>query len=206
MAKREPHKQTSHALWEDALAFCIGALLVGLAINFLKFANLITGQTAGLGVLIDQLTPLSFGQVFFLINLPFYIFAYIRMGVRFTVKTAISVTLVSLSADYMPQVFTIESLHPLFAAFAGGVLAGFGLLAFFRHGASLGGVGVVGLWAQDRWGVQAGWIQLGFDAVLFLVAFLLLETPLLVIYSLLGAALVNVIVGVNHRQDRYIGR
>lgn len=206
MAEREPHKQTSHAIWEDAFAFIVGALLIGLSINFLKFAQLITGQTAGLGVLMSQLTPFSFGQAFFLINLPFYIFAYLRMGLRFTVKSAISVTLVSLSSDFMPHVFTINSLHPLFSAFAGGTLAGFGLLVFFRHGASLGGVGVVALWVQDRWGFQAGWIQLGFDAVLFSAAFLLLGAPMLVIYSMVGAVLVNVIVGVNHRQDRYIGR
>lgn len=206
MTEREPHKQTSHALWEDVFAFLLGALITGLAVNLLKEAQLITGQTAGLGVLVDQLTPLSFGQAFFLINLPFYVFAYLRMGLRFTIKSAIAVTLVSLSADNIPQFFMVQEIHPLFAASTGGALAAFGLLVFFRHGASLGGVGVVALWIQDRWSIQAGWIQLGFDAVLFSAAFLLLNAPLLVIYSLAGAVLVNVIVGVNHRQDRYIGR
>ncbi len=206
MTRREPHKQTSHKLWEDALAFLTGALAMGLAVTFLDFAGLITGQTAGLGVLIDRLTGLSFGQAFFLVNLPFYIFAYLRMGARFTIKTAIAVTLVSLSADLMPRVFGIAVLDPIFAAFATGALAGFGLIIFFRHGASLGGIGVIAFWAQEKLGIQAGWVQLGFDVVLFAAAFLLLGTPLLVAYSLLGAAIVNVIVAVNHRQDRYIGR
>ncbi len=206
MEKREPHKQTSHAIWEDGLAFITGALVVGLAVEFLNFAGLITGQTAGLGVLIDRLSGLSFGQAFFLINLPFYIFAYLRMGARFTIKTAIAVTMVSLSADLLPYVFQIQTVHPIFAAFASGILAGFGLIIFFRHGASLGGIGIIAFWAQERLGIQAGWIQLGFDAVLFTAALLLLGTPLLVAYSLLGAAIVNIIVGVNHRQDRYIGR
>ena len=206
MAQNEPHKQTEHYLWEDALAFMTGAFCVGLSIQFLNFAGLITGQTAGLAVLIDRLSGLSFSQVFFIVNLPFYAFAYLRMGMRFTLKTVLAVTLVSLFADLMPNVFEIANIDPIFAAIMAGILAGFGLIAFFRHGASLGGIGIVGLWLQERFNIQAGWVQLAFDAVLFTVALFVLETPLLMFYSLIGAFIVNMIVGVNHRQDRYVGR
>ena len=87
-----------------------------------------------------------------------------------------------------------------------GVLAGLGLMVFFRHGASLGGIGIVALWAQERLNIQAGWVQLGFDACLFILAFALLGAPILVAFSILGAFILNMIIGVNHRQDRYIGR
>ena len=45
-------------------------------------------------------------------------------------------------------------------------------LALFRHGASLGGIGIVALMLQDRLGWRAGWVQLAFDAVLFAASFL----------------------------------
>jgi len=48
-------------------------------------------------------------------------------------------------------------------------------------------------------------VQLGFDAVLFAAAFLVLD-PVMVGLSLLGAVVVNLIIAVNHRRDRYIGR
>jgi hypothetical protein len=45
-----------------------------------------------------------------------------------------------------------------------GVLAG-GSGALFRHGATLGGVGIVALWLQDRNGFPAGRTQLIFDGL-----------------------------------------
>ncbi|MEM9755074.1 MAG: YitT family protein [Pseudomonadota bacterium] len=201
----EPQSRIEHSLSEDAFAFVLGTAVCALGLQLLTAAGLITGQTAGLGVLISYLTGWSFGVVFFVVNLPFYILAISQMGVRFTVKTAIAVALVSVMADTFPLLFDLDAVQPLFGALLGGACIGLGLLVIFRHGASLGGVGVLALWLQDRVGVQAGWVQLGFDAVLFAVAFFALD-PLLIAMSLAGAAVVNLIVAVNHRKDRYVGR
>jgi uncharacterized membrane-anchored protein YitT (DUF2179 family) len=78
-------------------------------------------------------------------------------------------------------------------------------LSLFRHGATLGGVGVVALWLQDTRGIQAGNTQLLFDVVVFGLAFLVLSAPV-VLWSLLGAVILNMIVTVNHRRDRYVAR
>ena len=72
-----------------------------------------------------------------------------------------------------------------------------------RHGASLGGVGVVALWLQDRTGFKAGWTQLLFDLVVFSLA-LMLRDLTTVAWSFLGAVVVNLIIALNHRRDRYI--
>uniref|UniRef100_UPI003F7018B4 YitT family protein n=1 Tax=Marivita sp. TaxID=2003365 RepID=UPI003F7018B4 len=90
-------------------------------------------------------------------------------------------------------------------AVLGGVLAGIGLLSLFRHGATLGGVGIVALWLQDTRGIQAGNTQLMFDVFVFGLAFWILPAPV-AIWSLLGAVILNMIVTVNHRRDRYVAR
>ena len=82
-------------------------------------------------------------------------------------------------------------------------LTGAGLLALFRHGGSLGGIGVAALFAQERFGVQAGYVQLGFDALLFAVAFAIFPFWI-VVWSLLGAVIVNLVIAINHRRDRYV--
>ena len=64
---------------------------------------------------------------------------------------------------------------------------------------------MLALFLQERFGVQAGWTQLAFDTALFLYAFAILDWDL-VVWSLVGAVVVNAIVAVNHRQDRYIAR
>ena len=78
-----------------------------------------------------------------------------------------------------------------------------GLLALFRHRASLGGIGAVALDVQDRTGIKAGWVQMGFDAALFALAFLVLPWDR-VLWSALGAAVLNLVIAINHRRDRYI--
>ena len=201
----EPHKSVEHSLLEDSIAFLLGTTMCALGVQFLTHNSLITGQTAGLAVLLSYVTGLSFGALFFVINLPFYALAWLRMGPRFTIKSFVAVTMLSVITEFLPNFFQIAALHPLVGAVLAGSTTGLGLIVLFRHGASLGGVGVLALWLQGRIGFQAGWTQLIFDAVLFSVAFFVLD-PLLVIYSLIGAAVANFMIAMNHRSDRYVGR
>jgi uncharacterized membrane-anchored protein YitT (DUF2179 family) len=206
MTSNEPHKQTDHALTEDIQAFVVGTLLIALALQFITHLGLVTGQTAGLAVLTSYLTGYSFGVIFFIINLPFYIFGYLRFGARFTIKTFVAIAMVSFAAEWFGNLIDFSYVNPILGAILGGCCTGLGLVIFFRHGASLGGVGVVALWVQDRFGFQAGWLQMGFDVVLFSLSFLVLENPTLVALSVLGGIIPNLIIGVNHRKDRYVGR
>lgn len=171
----------------------------------LTHLGLITGQTAGLAVLLSYATGLSFGLVFFAINLPFYWLAWVRMGPRFTIKSFVCVALVSAMAETFPQLIVFDYLDPLLGAVLVGAVTGLGLIVLFRHGASLGGIGVLALFLQDRTGFRAGYTQLIFDLCLFAAAFAIIA-PGLVLYSLAGAVVANLIIATNHRPDRYTGR
>lgn len=199
------HDATSHTWPEDALALLLGTSMCALGVQFLTQAGLITGQTAGVAVLLTYLSGWSFGVVFFLVNLPFYALAIARMGQSFVIKTVIGVAMLSTMTELAPYVLRIEHIHPALAAFLAGATLGLGLLAMFRHGASLGGIGILAFYLQDRFNIRAGLVQLGFDAVLFSVAALYLNLGLL-LWSAMGAVIVNVIVAINHRHDLYIGR
>jgi uncharacterized membrane-anchored protein YitT (DUF2179 family) len=137
--------------------------------------------------------------------MPFYVLAWRRMGPRFTIKSVIAVAMVSAFSEVLPRHLVIDQIAPWLAALMAGGSIGLGLIVIFRHGGSLGGIGVLALYLQDRIGFQAGWTQLVFDAALFAAALLLLD-PLLVLWSLLGATVANLIIAVNHRKDRYIAR
>lgn len=205
ITQNEPHKRLEHTLGEDAMAFLLGTSMCAMGVQFLTHLGLITGQTAGLGVLLSYVSGWPFGVVFFVINLPFYVLAWLRMGPRFTLKSFVAVAMVSAMAEALPQAFQIGYLQPALGAALSGAMIGLGLIVLFRHGASLGGVGVLALYLQDRIGFQAGWTQLIFDGALFAIAFVVLD-PWLVGWSLLGSVVVNLIIAVNHRKDRYIGR
>lgn len=192
-----------HTPLEDAQGLIVGTLLAALAVHLLKSAGLITGQIAGLSLVLSYASGWRFGVVFFVLNLPFYWLGFRRMGARFAVKTFLAVGLLSLFSELLPRALHFDLLEPAAAAFLAGVTAGAGLLALFRHGASLGGVGIVALYLQDRTGFKAGWTQLIFDACVFTLAAILMPGDT-VLYSLLGAVVLNVIIATNHRRDRYI--
>ncbi|MBS0122762.1 YitT family protein [Thetidibacter halocola] len=194
-----------HRPWEDAQGIVIGATLVALSIQFLRASELFTGQIAGLSLLIAYPSGWSFGAVFFVLNLPFYALAITQLGWRFTLKSFAAVTLMSTMAELLPLVLTVNTLHPALGAALFGVLAGVGLLSLFRHGATLGGVGIVALWLQDTRGIRAGNTQLLFDLCVFAVALALFPWER-VAWSLLGAVILNAIITINHRRDRYIAR
>ena len=192
-----------HTLIDDIQGISLGVLLAGIGVHLLTTLGLITGQTAGVAVIISYLTGYSFGAVFFLINIPFYLIAWRRLGPIFTIKSLISVTLLSVVTEIVPMGMVFSYLNPLLGAVTFGALTGVALLALFRHNGSLGGLGVIALLIQDTTGFRAGWVQLIFDAVVFGVAFLLFPAPV-VLYSLLGAVVLNLIIAINHRRDRYI--
>ena len=196
----DPHH---HSLIEDAQGIAYGATMAAFGIVILTHLGLITGQTARLAVLMSYATDYGFGPVFFAVNLPFYVLGYLRMGWRFTLKTFVAVALLSGLSLWLPGQVSFATLNPWVGAVLFGFLSGSALLALFRHGASLGGVGIVALMLQDRLGWRAGWVQLGFDAVLFALAFAVIEARLVLI-SFVGALVVNLVIAINHRRDRYV--
>ena len=200
---RRAFTPTRHSLIEDIQGLGLGVFVCAIGLQVLTHVGLITGQTAGIAVIISYLTDWSFGAVFFVINLPFYWLAYRRLGPEFTLKSIISVTLLSLLTGFLPGHFAIARLDPWLGALIFGALTGLGLLGLFRHNGSLGGLGIVALIVQDRLGFRAGYVQLGADAAIFATALVLFDVPT-VLLSLLGAAILNMVIAINHRRDRYV--
>ena len=193
-----------HPLWEDALALLTGTALVALGIAFYSHAGLLTGGTVGLAFLLKYLADWSFGAVFFLLNLPFYVLAIWRMGWKFTLRTVCAVGLVSLFAELTPQWVRFAELNLVYAAVFGGFAIGIGLLILFRHRASLGGVNILALFLQERFGLRAGTTNTA--AMTISASIPIWKVPAdKVLLSVLGAVALNLVLAINHRADRYMG-
>ncbi len=192
-----------HTLFEDVQALVTGTLFISLGVVLFNRTGLLTGGTAGLAFLVHYASGISFGKVFFVLNLPFYWLAWRRMGRAFTIKTFVAVALLSLLAEWHPLVVRFEALNPWYAAVMGGLLMGAGFLMLFRHRASLGGVGILALYLQDSRGWRAGRVQMVIDCAIVATAFATVE-PLRVVYSLAGAVALNLILAINHKPGRYV--
>jgi len=196
-----PHQR--HRPYEDVQALLTGTLFVALGLALFQQAGLVTGGTVGLAFLAHYASGLPFGPLFFCINLPFYVLAWKRMGARFTLKTLAAVSLLTLLTAWLPQWLQIAAVQPLFAALGGGLLVGAGFIILFRHRASLGGLNVLVLWCQERFGWRAGWLQMGIDATILLAAWPWLDLQRLAL-SVLAALAMNFALAVNHKPGRYM--
>ncbi|MBP1842051.1 uncharacterized membrane-anchored protein YitT (DUF2179 family) [Rhizobium petrolearium] len=194
-----------HSPLEDVQGIAAGSMLAALGVTMLSSAHLLIGGTAGLGFLIRYSTGLSFGLVFFALNLPFYWIAYKRLGLAFTIKTFAAVAFTSALTEFLPGLIAFDHIHPVVAALFGGLLIGTGMLALFRHRASLGGFGILALYLQDRFGWRAGFVQLGLDGVVLALSFFV-ASPYVILCSILAAVTLNLTLAINHRTDRYIVR
>jgi len=198
-----PPVAVPHNLFEDVLAIFTGTLLVSLGVALFNQAGLFTGGTAGLAFLIHYASDYSFGSIFFVLNLPFYWLAWKRMGWRFTLKTFISVGLVSIMSGLHPKMVQLSQLTPFYVALIGGSLMGVGFIVLFRHQASLGGINILTLYLQEKHGLRAGKIQMGIDLCIVLASYLLVS-PIAMLASVLGAVVLNLAIMLNHRPGRYL--
>lgn len=200
---RSARRSLRHSWLDDGQALVTGTLFVALALMMFRQAGMVSGGTAGIALVTHYASGWRFGAIFFAVNLPFYWLAWRRMGKRFTIKTFIAVALLALLSEWLPQWLAIGRLNPLFAALAGGALAGAGFLILFRHRASLGGLNVMVLWLQDRLGWRAGYTQLALDLAILLAATPWVDVRGLAL-SVLAAAAMNLALAINHRPDRYV--
>lgn len=196
---------THHSPLEDLQGIGVAILLVALSVALYEALGLVTSGIAGLALIGHYLTGWPTGLLFFVLNLPFYGLSIIRMGWAFTAKTLGAVLVLSLLLEIHDALFTFGAVNPLYGALLAGILLGFGLLAMFRHRATLGGVGILALYLQDRVGWRAGYVQLAIDlAILGLGAFVI-PWPALAL-SLLSAVVLNLFLAINHRPERYVAR
>ncbi|MGQ3077916.1 MAG: YitT family protein [Allorhizobium sp.] len=193
-----------HRLYEDVLAMISGTMFVSLGTLIYTETMLTVGSSAGLALLLSYVSGWGFGIIFFIVNLPFYILAVKRMGWAFTLRTFTAVALVSVLSKLNSQWIDFSHLDPLYATVIGGGLIGTGLLMLFRHRTGLGGINILAMYLQEKTGLRAGYFQLGVDLTILAIAFFVLPADRLAL-SVLGAAIANLILAINHKPGRYMG-
>jgi uncharacterized membrane-anchored protein YitT (DUF2179 family) len=204
IASPSPPNPRPHSLSEDAYAVAIGCAFIAMGLVLLKQAGLVTGGMAGIALLLSYLIQYQPATLFLIINIPFFLIAGRAMGVAFGLKTLFANLTIMGMGLLMPSALQVASIHPLFAALFGGSIIGFGILAIARHGAGVGGLGVVALMLQRSRGWNAGRTQMAGDAVILLASLPLLDGSRFAL-SLVSAVAINAVLIVNHRPGRYIG-
>ena len=192
------------SLQDDAQGLVTGTLFAAFGVFLMQHAGLVPGGTVGISLLLHYATGVDVGLALFLVNLPFYVLAWMRLGKAFTIRTALSVTLLSVLTWWLPRAITVQQIDGALAAVLGGLLCGSGMLFLFRHGASLGGLNVLVLRLHDRFGWSTGKVQMALDALIVGAGALWVGDLRRLGLSVLAVAAMNLVLVYNHRKGRYL--
>ncbi|PHY17161.1 YitT family protein [Caulobacter sp. BP25] len=196
-----PHR---HTALEDIHALLIGSSFIAVGLTLLKAAGLVTGGVAGVALIVSYISGWPVGVVFFVLNLPFYVLAQRTLGWMFTFKTLATNLLLAGFAWAMPHWLKVTGVDPIFAAIFGGTIIGMGILALARHRSSVGGIGVLALYLQERRGISAGKVQMVADCVIVGAGFFAISFDKLLL-SIASAVALSAVIIANHKPGRYAG-
>lgn len=182
------------------VSIIIGCIAVSLGINLLTSSHLVMGGTAGLGMVLHPLTGLSFGILFFIINLPFYFMAITQIGVLFTIRSFVSVTLLSFLSDYFSEWLPISLPHPLLSSPLAGIIIGIGLIFLFRNGSSLGGINMLCVYLDKKYGINPGKTMFTTDLMILCGAIFVFGI-VHVLYSFIAIFMMSAVLGRYHKRS-----
>ncbi len=152
------------------LHIVLGCVITAAGLILLKHSHIVTGGTAGLSLSLSYLFHTKFHFMFLLLNIPFAVFSYYKLGRSFTLRTMVSISLLSAmtAADRLVFDFAVPSLV---GSIVGGVFIGVGICALFKNGASLGGSTILALYMQKRYRLDPGKTNFTFDFIVVLTSF-----------------------------------
>ncbi len=127
---------------KDIILLAIGAYIISFGTNmFLLPYKMTTGGASGIATIMYYIANIPMGVTILIVNLPLFLFAIIKLGKVFTIKTIISTVLLSVFLEVFKydQIIAKNSVDLLIACIFGGLICGIGLSLTFKAGASSGG-------------------------------------------------------------------
>jgi len=162
----------------------VGAVIAAFALEeFLVPFTILDGGVVGISMIISQLSGLPLGILTIVLNIPFMILGYKRLGKRFLIKAIYAMVIFSVFLGVFEHMKAVTEQEILVVVF-GGVLLGVGVGLILRHGGCLDGTEIVAMLLSQRTEFSVGQIVLFFNIVIYSVAGFLFG-PDRALYSLL---------------------
>ena len=143
MEKRIKYKLIIKKYIFEIFLITVGAFIMAIGTSLLLLPNkLSSGGFAGIATITYYLFNWSMGTVIVLINIPFFIMAFIRIGKEFVFKSIIGTVMLSFFIDLLDKIQPLTN-DRLLACIYGGILLGVGTSLILRASASTGGSDMV---------------------------------------------------------------
>ncbi|MBP5775716.1 MAG: YitT family protein [Clostridiales bacterium] len=173
----------------------VGAVIAAFALEeFLVPFKILDGGIVGVSMIISQLSGLPLGVLTIVLNIPFVLMGFKRLGIRFLVKAIYAMVLFSVFLGVFKDMKAVTDKEILVVAF-GGVLLGIGVGLILRYGGCLDGTEIVAMFLSKHVEFSVGQIVLFFNIIIYGVAGLLFG-PDRALYSLLTYFITSKVIDI----------
>ncbi|MCR5148980.1 MAG: YitT family protein [Eubacterium sp.] len=152
------------------LLITVGAVIAAFSLEeFLVPNNIFDGGITGVSMIIGNVTKFPLGALIAIINIPFLVYAFRKLGRNFIFKAAYAMIVFAMMVRVFDKMKdATEDL--LLATVFGGVLLGVGVGLVLRNGACLDGTEIVGILINRKTKISVGNIVLVINIVIYIVA------------------------------------
>lgn len=160
-------------LAKETFIVTLGCMIMAFNINYFFLGNkLAQGGVGGLSLILHYLSHIDISYIYFGLNVPLIISAYIFLGKEFVVKTLYATVVLTISLKIFGN-FREPLDEILMASILGGALNGIGIGIVFYAGGSTGGTDIIAKIINKYYGIALGKVLLAMDfIILSLVAFI----------------------------------
>ena len=160
-------------LAKETFIVTLGCMIMAFNINYFFLGNkLAQGGVGGLSLIVHYLSHIDISYIYFGLNVPLIIVAYIFIGKEFVVKTLYATVVLTISLKIFGN-FREPLDEILMASILGGALNGIGIGIVFYAGGSTGGTDIIAKIINKYYGIALGKVLLAMDfIILSLVAFI----------------------------------
>lgn len=153
---------------------------------FLDKNGLAAGGVTGISVILNRVTGLETGTLYFLINIPIMIFGAYRFGIKFILKTFLAVSCTSVFTNALSRFEPItEDL--LLASLAGSFMIAIGIGLIFKAGGTTGGTDIIVKALRAKYPhIKTGFLFLTIDCVIVASSFFVFKSVDIAMYALLS--------------------
>lgn len=141
---------------EHLVGLFVGAMIYSAGLNLFLVPNqIIDGGVVGVGLIATELTGIPFSVWVVLLNIPFFILGYRKVGASLAAYATAAVLILSFWSPIFEEMppFTTD---PFLATIFGGVIIGIGVGIVIRSGGSLDGTEIMAIWLDRRSAFSVG--------------------------------------------------
>ena len=172
--KRQPKQITFEYVFKQWIVplfmITVGAVVAAFALEeFLVPFTILDGGVVGISMIISQLSGIPLGVLTIVLNIPFMIVGFKRLGIRFLIKAIYAMAVFSSFLGVFEDMKEVTNQEILVVVF-GGVLLGVGVGLILRYGGCLDGTEIVAMLLSHHMEFSVGQIVLFFNIIIYTFA------------------------------------